>query len=297
MTIVPTIESYQQLQPSLDRQEGGLKLKSPSQQMPTLADSDPLVSIITVVYNGEKVIEETILSVLNQTYKNIEYIIVEGCSTDRTLDIVRKYDDRISYWMSEPDSGLYDAMNKAIVLARGILVGIINAGDYYTPDAVETIVSRYREERVLGIYSGDCKSYLNNNNDKWYLFSGRCTLPDRTLPHPPTFVPLATYLEYGLFDTSFKIAADYDLLSRFYKNAVPLFHIQKTIATASAPGIAGNFYNTYIECLMVRLRHHPSITKSILITGTEFIKVTIRKILEMLNLWYLIENIKDKTVY
>jgi glycosyltransferase involved in cell wall biosynthesis len=295
--IVPTIESYRSLSPSKNRKEGGTRVNSQLDRVSTPDSQNPLVTIITVVYNGEKVLEETILSVLNQSFNNIEYIIVEGCSKDRTLDIIKKYDDNLSYWISEPDSGLYDAMNKGIALASGVLVGIINAGDCYTADAVETVVAEYQQRGVTGLYSGDCKSFLNNNKDKWYLYSGRCTLPDRTLPHVSTFVPLSIYAQYGLFDTSLRIAADYELLSRFYKNATPLFHIQKTIAIAIAPGIAGNYYKTYMECLTVRLRHHPSTLRSFLITGSEFIKVTGRKILEWLNLWHLIESMKDGTVY
>jgi glycosyltransferase involved in cell wall biosynthesis len=292
MTLIPTIESYHKLQPSPDRQEGGSMLE----QHPKTDLSTPLVTIVTVVYNGEAVLEETILSVLNQTYKNIEYIIIDGHSTDRTLDIIKKYDRRISHWVSEPDNGLYDAMNRAIVLASGTLVGIVNAGDYYTEDAVEVIVNEYQKQKVVGLYSGDCKIFLNDRNDKWVLFSGRSNLPDRTLPHGSTFVPLALYAQYGLFDTSLKISADYELLSRFYKNSTPLFHIPKTIVIASAPGVSSNHFATYTECFIVRLRHHPSIIRSILISASEFIKVAIRTILERINLWYLVEDMKNGTV-
>jgi hypothetical protein len=139
--------------------------------------------------------------------------------------------------------------------------------------------------------------FLNNNQDKWVLYSGRCNLPDRMPPHGATFVPLSAYAQYGLHDTSLKIAADYELLSRLYKKSVPFFHIQKTISVASAPGVSiDNHYTTYFECLMVRFRYHPSILRSILITAIEFAKVTIRIILERLHLWYLVEDMKNGTV-
>lgn len=105
------------------------------------------ISIITVVYNGEDLLEETIKSVLNQTYPNIEYIIVDGQSKDGTLDIIKKYDDRISTWISEPDKGLYDAMSKSLGLATGDFVWFMNAGDHvFASDTVEKMVAKYTPE-------------------------------------------------------------------------------------------------------------------------------------------------------
>src|SRR5688572_4810851 len=91
--------------------------------------SAPLLSIITVVYNGEQLLEKTILSILNQTYTNIEYLIIDGRSKDRTVDIIKKYENKISYWVSEPDKGIYDAMNKGMNAAKGDYIWFINAGD------------------------------------------------------------------------------------------------------------------------------------------------------------------------
>ena len=103
----------------------------------------PLVSIITVSYNAEKTIEQTILSVLNQTYTNIEYIIIDGKSTDGTNEIIQKYKDKIAYYVSEKDSGIYNAMNKGIKAANGLLIGIVNSDDFYELDAVEINVKHY----------------------------------------------------------------------------------------------------------------------------------------------------------
>lgn len=104
----------------------------------------PLISIITVVYNGEKYLEQTIQSVINQTYKNIEYIVIDGGSTDGTLDIIKKYEEHISYWVSESDKGLYDAMNKGIGVAKGELIGMINSDDWYELEAVEIMAEAYK---------------------------------------------------------------------------------------------------------------------------------------------------------
>lgn len=92
------------------------------------------ISIVTVSYNAAKTIEQTIKSVINQTYSNIEYIVIDGGSTDGTVDIIRKYEDRIAYWVSEPDGGIFDAMNKGIKVATGEVVGIINSDDWYEHD-------------------------------------------------------------------------------------------------------------------------------------------------------------------
>ncbi|MDP3466179.1 MAG: glycosyltransferase, partial [Sulfuricurvum sp.] len=117
---------------------GGLRTKGYCKKSD---DKKPLISIITVVYNGEKYLEETILSILNQTYDNVEYIIIDGKSTDTTLEIVKKYEDKIDYWISESDTGIYDAMNKGISLSSNDThLWFINAGDrIYSNDVIEQI--------------------------------------------------------------------------------------------------------------------------------------------------------------
>ena len=116
--------------------------------------SRPQISIITVVFNSEKFLEETILSIINQTYKNIQYIIIDGGSTDHTLDIIRKYEDQIFFWISEPDKGLYDAMNKGMLKATGEYVWFINSGDkIYSAQTVENIFSGKKE--YSDVYYGE----------------------------------------------------------------------------------------------------------------------------------------------
>lgn len=131
---------------SANKLQGGRRIRNIEK---VSRSSEPLVSIITVVFNGEKYLEQTILSVLNQTYSNIEYIIIDGGSSDATLDIINKYTDKIDYWVSEPDSGIYDAMNKGISLATGQLIGIINSDDWYELDAVEEIVRAYKDGSTI----------------------------------------------------------------------------------------------------------------------------------------------------
>ena len=108
----------------------------------------PVISIITITYNGEKHIEQTIQSVLGQTYPNIQYIIIDGGSTDQTLSIIKKYEQKLYYWVSEKDKGISDAFNKGIAKATGEIVGIINADDWYEPAALEQVAARMGDADV-----------------------------------------------------------------------------------------------------------------------------------------------------
>jgi len=115
--------------------EGGLRTQGYFKQS---YPDKPLISIITVVFNGEKYLEETIQSVINQSYDNVEYIIIDGGSTDGTVDIIKKYEGQIDYWVSEKDKGIYDAMNKGCVLALGDGINFLNAGDWYNGDVINS---------------------------------------------------------------------------------------------------------------------------------------------------------------
>ena len=129
-------------------------------------NNSPLISIITVVYNGSKTLKQTIDSVLSQNYKNIEYIVIDGGSNDGTLDIIKKYESHINYWISEPDKGLYDAMNKGISAAKGVLIGMINSDDWYELNAVELIVKAYIENPSKLIFHGDRFDILEDGTKK-----------------------------------------------------------------------------------------------------------------------------------
>lgn len=173
----------------------------------------PLVSIITVVYNGEEFLEDTIQSVLNQDYKNIEYIIIDGGSTDDTLDIIKKYENNLAYWVSEPDNGIYDAMNKGILRSTGVLLGIINADDYYLPSAINIVVNKMQSSNAeifygkLNIIDRDTSAHIKELKIRkdWKLYLRM------SLAHPATFVKRKIY-EENLYPTKYKIAGDYYLL-------------------------------------------------------------------------------------
>jgi glycosyltransferase involved in cell wall biosynthesis len=178
------------------------------------------VSIITVSYNSAETIRETIDSVLSQHYGNVEYIIVDGNSTDGTQDIVRSYGDRISRFISEPDSGLYHAMNKGIDMATGEIVGILNSDDLYANSEIISDVVKTFETQVVDVVYGDLYYFRTGNPDKplrYYRggeFSLRRVRYGLMPPHPTFFIRKTLYEKYGKFDLQFQLSADFDLILR-----------------------------------------------------------------------------------
>lgn len=219
--------------------------------------NDVLVSIITVCYNSEQTIERTIISVLEQTYNNIEYIIIDGKSTDGTLDIVDKYRDSFGnrlIFISEKDNGIYDAMNKGIKLAKGNLIGIINSDDYYERDAVEEIINAYINNNAnpLSVYYGGT-GIVSDGVIKRIVFSDHEKLEENMITHPSCFVTRKTYEEMGYFDLKYCCVADYDFMLRLKKSGIVSFvRIKKHIANFSLGG-ACSTNRAYIDLLHLRM--------------------------------------------
>ena len=175
---------------------------------------NPLVTVITVVYNGESFLEETIKSVISQTYSNVEYIVVDGGSTDKTLSIIRKYSHAIDYWISEPDNGIYDAMNKGIGFSRGSFVSILNSDDYYFKDtALEEIMEMSSNAAIAGN-----THILDECSGKLSIFEGLKGKLNIQIPfmHPAFLVKKEVYERIGCFDRRYKVAADCDFIMRVY---------------------------------------------------------------------------------
>ncbi len=202
------------------KQQGGLRCK---EKLKYSTADNPLVSIITVVFNSDKYIEKTINSVLEQTYDNCEYIIVDGCSTDRTIEIIKKYESKIDYWSSEPDNGIYDAMNKGIKIARGDIIGILNSGDFYDKNAVEKIVNIYNVNKIenyssLVIIGAICRFSENENVKFKQIADVFDSCGPVLINHPATFVARSVYENIGYFNLQYRIVADYDFILRAYHN-------------------------------------------------------------------------------
>ncbi|RIV21224.1 glycosyltransferase [Fibrisoma montanum] len=205
------------------------------------------VSIITVVFNGAEHIRDCIESVLGQTYPDIEYIIVDGQSTDGTVDIVRSYGSRVARFVSESDKGLYDAMNKGVGLATGEVVGMLNADDFYRHNRViENMVATFKRTGSDGVY-GDML-YVDRNDPKQlkrYWRSGWYREGDFLwgwMPgHLSFFAKRWAYEQYGLFRLDMKSAADYELMLRFiHKHKLRLAYMDEVTIVMRAGGISNS---------------------------------------------------------
>ncbi len=178
-------------------------------------ENSPLVSIITIVYNGEKYIENAIRSVIDQSYNNIEYIIIDGGSSDNTISIIKKYEKQIALWISEKDKGIGDAFNKGIARATGEIIGILNSDDWYEKDIIEKIVANFKEYDVV---YGDLQLWKADKKD--FIFKGdhQSLTKEMRVNHPTVFVRKECYTRLGLFDLKYRVAMDYDLMLRFLVN-------------------------------------------------------------------------------
>ena len=222
--------------------------------------NNPLVSIITPCLNSEKTIEDTIRSIINQTYPNIEYIIVDGGSKDRTLEIIKKYKKGISYWISEPDKGIFDAMNKGIDLSSGEIIGIINSDDWYMKDTVEKVVENYISHPETDLFFGDCMVILEDIEFA-FLRKGELSrlLEEMSINHPTCFVTRSAYEKWGKFDNDFKFAADYELALRFYFSGAKFFYIPEVLAFMRKGGVTESI-KVHLDVFRIYLKYFSSIT-------------------------------------
>ena len=198
----------------------------------------PLISIITPTLNSERFIKENLISIRNQSYKNIEHIIIDGGSTDNTLSIIKEL-DKEAIVVSEPDKGIADAFNKGIHLASGEILGIINSDDYYD-DVLQDVAEVYKNFDLNFILHGDIRFFNNNKS---------CRKRPRPLPnlffyidipyhHPTVFVPRKIYEDVGLFNQHYKIAMDYDFLLRAKMKGYEFRYLPKVIAHFRLGGAA-----------------------------------------------------------
>lgn len=181
------------------------------------------VSIVTVVLNGEKTIESAIQSVLNQTYSDIEYIVIDGRSKDKTVSLINKYLPQISRFVSEADSGIYDGMNKGLQMATGDILGILNADDFLNdPFVIANIVEAFKLDNELSATIADIVFVKDVKLDKIArYYSSKNWQPNKLVwgkmpPHPSFFCKRDVFERLGYYKTDYKIAADYELIIRFF---------------------------------------------------------------------------------
>jgi glycosyltransferase involved in cell wall biosynthesis len=215
----------------------------------------PLVSIITVVYNGEAHLEQTILSVLNQTYPRIEYILIDGGSTDGTIEIIKRYDSKIDYWVSESDRGIYDAMNKGIAMARGEIIGLINSDDWYEYHAVNRMVEEYLSSSSDIIFGNKRLIDTDLFLDREVSIPVPVKLHDVRLHsvHPTVFVKKSYYQKRSMpFDISYKISADYDFFLKAFQEKATFSKVNIVLANMRVGGISSRFH---LEAVKIKRKY------------------------------------------
>lgn len=212
------------------------------------------VSIITVCFNSASTIRDAISSVISQSYPDIEYIIVDGGSTDGTLDIIRAHSSYLSNWISEPDNGTYDAMNKGVHLASGEIIAILNSDDFYVhSEVIAQVASHFQRTKVDSVY-GDLQYVGKDNTDKVIRYWVSGTYQRRNFlygwmpPHPAFFVRRTLYKSLGCFDTRLRTSADYELMLRFlYKHKISTHYLPELLVRMRTGGASNSSWKKRIE--------------------------------------------------
>jgi len=220
---------------------------------------DLKISLITVAYNAQNTIERCITSVLRQGYKNIQYILIDGGSTDNTTQIINKYKDQIDIFISEPDNGVYDAMNKGIARATGDVIGTLNADDYYSDaDIIDNVATAFADQNMNILY-GDL-DYVDSNGKiirKWR--SGKYKkgifnfgwMP----PHPTFYCRRKLFEKLGVYKLDYGSAADYELMLRFiHLNNTNAYYLNKVMVKMVIGGISNKNFNNRVQALRFDLK-------------------------------------------
>lgn len=202
---------------------------------------NPKISIVTITFNSERTVEETIQSVVSQDYDNLEYIIVDGASLDNTLEIVNKYRDKIAKVISEPDKGISDAFNKGIALATGEIIGIINSDDLLLPGALRAIADNYEKE--VDVYRGNTVLWEPETETRLSTkptmeFSIKESI--KSVCHQSTFIRKEAYEKYGKYDLRFNYMMDSDVLRRFANRGAIFKYINIDLAVFRQGGLTSD---------------------------------------------------------
>lgn len=204
------------------------------------------VTIITVCFNSEKTIEDTLKSVASQTYPDIEYIVIDGGSSDHTNELVKKYSDVVSNHVSEKDDGLYDAMNKGIEKATGDIIGIINSDDVFASvNSVAQLMAGFTSEEVDAVYSDLVYVSRKDLTKITRLYSSKVFRRSLIrlgimLPHPTFYAKKKAYDKFGLYKTDYRVAADFELIARFISNNIKINRVNEVTVKMREGGISSS---------------------------------------------------------
>ena len=227
----------------------------------------PKISIVTVCYNSKSHLEEAIKSVIGQSYPDKEYIVIDGGSTDGTLDIINKYRDKIDYFVSEKDNGISDAFNKGIVAATGDIVGICNADDQLAPDCLQIIADNYEEDIDIYRMNEVVKNF--ETGEEWLtkptLVYGHRLINNYTC-HMGCFISKQAFAKYGMYDTNLRVQMDTDILCRFSFNGAKYKYIDANCGYFRRGGVSSTQMNRkHLERKMI-MKKYGSSTWDIIIT-------------------------------
>lgn len=254
---------------------------------------EPKVTIITACFNSEQIIEKTVKSVLSQTYKNIEYIIIDGASEDNTLEVLEHYRKEIAHLISEPDTGIGNAWNKALALSTGDVVGILNAGDVYQNEAVSMVVQAFNEDSGYDFVFGDVDMCDLGGN---YLYTWHGDFRfiemiryDMFIPHPTVFVGGDIYKKFGGFDETFKTAIDYEFMLRIIKGGARGGYIPVSLTCMMLGGKSDTgFAEGYSEVRDISVKYGYSTYKAYLRYFFKCTKGYTRRMIEKIGLGKLV---------
>ena len=223
------------------------------------------ISLITITYNSEKTLADTIQSVLNQTYPNIEYIIVDGASKDNTVSIIKEHEPYFEgrmKWLSEPDKGLYDAMSKGIHMATGNIVGILNSDDFFTSkEVLQNVANAFLQDVKLDAVYGDVHFVHPDNLNKCVRYYSskvfkRSLMKLGFMPaHPSFYIRRECFEKYGLYKTDYKIAADFEFLLRvIYKEKIKTQYLPIDMVTMRTGGASTSGLESHKRIMKEHLR-------------------------------------------
>lgn len=221
--------------------EGGLRTKGFFKRS---IPGKPLITVITVVYNGKTYLENTIKSILNQTYDNVEYIIVDGGSNDGSVDIIRNFENNIDYWVSERDLGLYDALNKGICLAQGEVIGHLHADDvFFSHDIINEIVTIFIDKQLKELFIYSDTVYLTKEGNKLCKVVPEAK-PYINIPfiHTSLFMTHQTCKKIGLYNLNYIIASDIDYVMRLLLAHIPFEICNIPICLMRDTGVSNTSY-------------------------------------------------------
>ena len=224
-------------------------------------NSQPDISIITVCLNSAATLERTLQSVLNQRGPKIEYIVIDGDSSDNTLDILNYFKGKLDIIVSEPDKGIYDAMNKGLKLATGEIIGLLNADDYYiNPNVLQNISSKFDDPTIDAVF-GDIEYFRSDKPQKairTYRSQGFSPkkLKNGLMPaHPALFLRKSIYDKYGLFDPSYKMAGDFEFVTRIFKNnTLKSIYLPEILVRMQMGGISTRGFKSHVVILQENMR-------------------------------------------